>query len=194
MLTYKNIFENNRRWLEDRKSDDQDFFQKLAQEQNPDYLIIGCSDSRVPLEIITGAQPGDLFVYRNVANQASKSDHSVLSAIEFAINNFNIKHIIVCGHTQCGGVSTAMESDDEDTNLGSWLSNIRYVMQKHHDELQILDPDKKYKRLIELNTIEQCNNISSLGVVRSSQQQTSYPTVHAWVYEIETGRLNDLDY
>ncbi len=194
MLLYEKVFENNRRWLKDKKAADKDFFQKLAYEQNPDFMIIGCSDSRVPLESITGAQPGDLFVHRNVANQASKSDHSVLSAIEFAISNFNIKHIVVCGHTQCGGVSTAMESEDEDTNLGSWLSNIRYVMKKHDDELHILDPDKKYNRLIELNTLEQCRNIASLKIIQSSQGKTGFPIVHAWIYDIETGQLYDLNY
>ena len=138
MLAYQKVFENNRRWLKEKRAVDKDFFQKLTDEQNPDFMIIGCSDSRVPLESITGAQPGDLFVHRNIANQASKSDINVLSAIEYAVNVLKVKHIVVCGHTQCGGVKAAMESEDEDTNLGSWLSNIRYVMQKNSEELNDL--------------------------------------------------------
>lgn len=195
MLLYEKVFENNRRWLKEKQEADKDFFKRLTDEQNPDFMIIGCSDSRVPLESITGAQPGDLFVHRNIANQAGQSDTNVLSAIEYAVNVLKVKHIVVCGHSQCGGVKAAMESEDEDTNLGSWLSNIRDVIQKNSEELnKQVDGEQQYKRLIELNTIEQCNNINMLNVVRSSQRQTGYPTVHAWVYDIETGRLDDLDY
>lgn len=195
MLFYEKVFENNRRWLKEKKTVDKDFFQKLTDEQNPDFMIIGCSDSRVPLESITGAQPGDLFVHRNIANLANKSDINVLSAIEFAVNNLKVKHIVVCGHTQCGGIKLAMGSEDEDTNLGSWLSNIRYVMQKNSEELNRLsDQEEKYNKLIELNTIEQCDRLVSLDVIKKSVLESGYPTVHAWIYNIETGELSDLNY
>ncbi len=194
MLSYEKVFQNNRKWLKEKKDADSDFFRKFSHGQNPDFMIIGCSDSRVPLETIMGAEPGDLFVHRNIANVVSTSDTNILSVIEYAVKHLKVKHIVVCGHTKCGGVKTAMESKDEDTILGSWVSNIREVMHNNSKDLDNLDKDEKYKRLIELNTQEQCRNIDSLKLVRSSRLESGHPLVHAWLYDIETGLLKDLGY
>lgn len=194
MPSYEDIFNNNRRWLEKKRGEDKDFFSRLSEGQNPDYLVIGCSDSRVPPETIMGAEPGELFVHRNIANVVSMSDPNVLSVIEYAVKHLKVKHIVICGHTGCGGIKAAMESEDEDGKLGSWLSNIRYVMQKNPEELFGLDKDESYLRLVELNALQQAANVSSLALVKKSRQETGYPAVHAWIFDIVTGTLRDLDY
>jgi carbonic anhydrase len=194
MLSYEKIFENNRKWVEDRNSKGDEYHKRTVSGKKAEFLLIGCSDSRVPLESIMGAEPGEIFVHRNIANVVSRSDTNILSAIEFAIKVLEVKHIVVCGHTECIGVKSAMSSEDEEGNLGSWLSNVRYVIQKNSEELYNLQhEDKKYKRLLELNIIEQCNNISSLEMVKSSIRDKGTPSIHAWIYEIETGKLRDLN-
>ena len=159
MTSYEQIFENNRKWIAQQTQNNSDFFLNLAREQNPDYLYIGCSDSRVTAEEMMGLGPGEAFVHRNVANLVNNVDLNVMSVINYAIRHLKVKHIIVCGHYNCGGVKAAMVPKDLGI-LNPWLRSIRDVYRIHKTELNaISDERKKYDRLVELNVIEQCINI-----------------------------------
>ena len=192
MNDYEKIFENNKRWVADKKAADSDFFKKLARDQNPDFLYIGCSDSRVTAEELMGAEPGDVFVHRNIANMVQNTDLNVMSVINFAVQQLNVKHIIVCGHYRCGGVKAAMEPKDQGI-LNPWLRSIRDVYRLHRKELNtITDEQRKYDRLVELNVEEQCINIIKTAVVQKTFLQNGYPVVHGWVFDLKTGELIDL--
>jgi len=191
LISYDQIFENNRQWVHDKKSNDADFFQKLAMDQNPDYLYIGCSDSRVTAEEMMGAAPGEIFVHRNIGNLVVSIDVNVMSVINYAVKILQVKHIIVCGHYHCGGVTAAMTQQDLGI-LNPWLRNIRDVYRIHKDELNaIQDPEKRLDRLVELNVKEQCINVIKTAAVQQQYVHTGYPVVHGWVMDIHTGRLID---
>lgn len=192
MLTYEQIFKNNAAWLESKKANEEDFFKKLATDQNPDYLYIGCSDSRVTAEEMMGAEPGEVFVHRNIANMVITIDLNVMSVIEYAVKYLEVKHIIVCGHYNCGGVKAAMTPKDLGL-LNPWLRNIRDVYRIHMKELDsIEDPKEKYDRLVELNVQEQCINVVKTAVFQEKYLHDSYPQVHGWVFDVRKGRLVDL--
>ncbi|MDF2384197.1 carbonic anhydrase [Nostoc ellipsosporum NOK] len=193
MATYEQLFENNRKWVEEKKAGDASFFDKLAKDQQPDYLYIGCSDSRVPANEIMGLEPGEVFVHRNVANLVNATDLNVMSVINYAVVYLKVKHIIVCGHYNCGGVRAAMLPKDMGI-LNPWLRNIRDVYRLHKDELNaIQDEDKRYERLVELNVEEQCINVTKLASVQQSYVKNKYPVVHGWVFDLHTGILKDLN-
>lgn len=193
MATYEQIFENNKEWVEKMKGADPDFFEKLAADQQPDYLYIGCSDSRVPANEIMGLEPGELFVHRNIANLVNNIDLNVMSVILYSVVHLKVKHIIVCGHYNCGGVKAAMEPRDLGL-LNPWLRNIRDVYRLHHDELNaIADEKKRYDRLVELNVIEQATNVIKTASVQKMFHATGYPIVHGWVFDLHTGVLKDLN-
>ncbi len=192
MVTYEQIFENNRKWVAEMTARDADFFEKLAGDQTPDYFYLGCSDSRVPANAIMGLEPGDVFVHRNVANLVNNTDLNVMSAINFAVKHLNVKHIIVCGHYDCGGVKAAMMPKDMGL-LNPWLRTIRDVYRMHHNELDsITDKGQRYNRLVELNVIEQATNVIKTANVQKSYQKNGYPIVHGWVFDLHTGILIDL--
>jgi carbonic anhydrase len=192
MTSYEQIFENNRRWIAQQTRSNQDFFRHLAREQNPDYLYIGCSDSRVTAEEMMGLGPGEAFVHRNVANLVNNVDLNVMSVINYAIRHLKVKHIIVCGHYNCGGVKAAMVPKDFGI-LNPWLRSIRDVYRIHKAELNaITDERKKYDRLVELNVIEQCINIIKTAALQLSYAAEGYPQVHGWVFDIHTGKIIDL--
>lgn len=187
---YDKIFELNRQWVE---SKDEKFFENFYNEQNPDFLYIGCSDSRVPAETITGLDVGDLFVHRNIANVVSNNDLNTMSIIQYAVEHLKVKHIIVCGHYGCGGVKASMQQESYGL-LDSWLKNIRDVYRHHFNEMKlIVDDDKKYDRLVELNVIEQAENVIKTSYVQKSYIENGYPTVHGWVYDMKNGKLNDMN-
>lgn len=193
-LTYKQVFENNRRWVAEMSASDSGFFAKLSGEQRPDYLYIGCSDSRVPAEIFMGAQPGEVFVHRNVANQVDPSDRNAMSVIQFAVKQLRVEHIVVCGHYMCGGIQAAMEKRIDEP-LDSWFRQIRGVAGKHRNELEGIDDlDRRYRRLVELNVEAQCANVLGLQVVQEAIGKYGSPTIHGWVYDMHTGGLIDLDF
>ncbi len=193
MPTYKQIFSNNAKWIESHTKDDKDFFVNLAKDQNPDYLYIGCSDSRVPANEIMGLHPGELFVHRNIANVVPSTDMNVMSVIEYAVEYLKVKHIIVCGHTNCGGVKAAMQSKDYGI-LNPWLRNIRDVYRLHEAELNaIKDEHERYNRLTELNVEEQCLNVIKTAVVQKNYIKNGHPVVHGWVFDISSGKLKDLN-
>lgn len=186
------IFENNKRWVEERLATDSAYFETLARDQNPDYLYIGCSDSRVSANVVMGLEPGDVFVHRNVANLVNNTDMNVLSTINYAVRHLHVKHIIVCGHYNCGGVKAAMQPQDLGI-LNPWLRNIRDVYRLHQAELDgIEDMEARYDRLVELNVQEQCLAVIKTAAVQLSYMENGYPLVHGFVFDLRTGLLKDL--
>ena len=191
--SYEVIFENNQQWLETKKQQHPEYFTELSDGQNPDFLYIGCSDSRVVAEGLMGLEPGEVFVHRNVANLVNGLDLNTGSAIEYAVSHLKVKHIIVCGHYNCGGIKAAMVPEDMGP-LNPWLRNIRDVYRLHRKELDaIADEDARYDRLVELNVQEQCLNIIKMACVQERYLLDGYPIVHGWVFDMRTGRLIDLD-
>jgi carbonic anhydrase len=192
MVSYEQIFENNRKWVAEKTATEKDFFEKLAKDQTPEYLYIGCSDSRVTAEDLMGANPGEVFIHRNVANVVASIDLNVMSVINYAVRHLKVKHIVVCGHYGCGGVKAAMQSKDLGI-LNPWLRNIRDVYRLHRDELSaITDEHARYDRLVELNVQEQCVNVIKTAAVQQRYVQEGAPLVHGWVFDIRTGLLKDL--
>ena len=192
MKAYKEIFENNKKWVASKKATNKDFFKHLAEGQSPEVLYIGCSDSRVSAEEMTGMDPGEMFVHRNIANVVANNDLSAASVIEYAVDVLQVKHVVVCGHYYCGGVLAAMKPQDLGI-LNPWLRNIRDVYRLHRSELDsISDEDAKYRRLVELNVEEQCINVIKTAVLQKHYLNTGFPTVHGWVFDIKTGELIDL--
>jgi carbonic anhydrase len=190
---YREVFENNKKWVQSKLDSDQHFFEKLSSGQNPDFLYIGCADSRVPANEIMGLEPGDVFVHRNVANVVENTDLNCQSVIEYAVAHLGVKHIVVCGHYGCGGVKAAMQQADLGL-LNGWLRNIRDVYRLHATELEaIKDEDARYNRLVELNVQEQCVNVIKTAVVQKFYSAKGFPTVHGWVYDLKNGYLVDLD-
>jgi carbonic anhydrase len=192
MLTYEQVFENNKNWLFQKKLGNLRFFDDLSTGQNPDFLYIGCSDSRVPAEQFMGAQPGEVFVHRNVANVVNSADLNASSVIEYAVGHLEVEHIIVCGHYQCGGVASAMENNDAGM-LNPWLQNIRDVYRLHREELdKIVDVGARYDRLVERNVEEQCLNVYKMAVVQKAIHGGYRPKIHAWVFNVKSGEIIDL--
>jgi carbonic anhydrase len=193
MDTYRRIFENNRKWVAEKTATQKDFFIKLAKEQNPEYLYIGCSDSRVTAEDLMGAEPGDVFIHRNVANLVNNTDLNVTAVIDYAVRHLRVKRIVVCGHYNCGGVKAAMQAKDLGV-LNPWLRSIRDVYRLHKPELDaITDEVKRYDRLVELNVQEQCVNVIKFAVVQQRYVQEGFPIVHGWVFDVRSGELKDLN-
>jgi len=189
---YRRVFENNARWVARRTRDDPEFFEKMAREQVPDFLYIGCSDSRVPASEIMGLEPGEVFIHRNIGNLVSSIDLNVNCVIQYGVEVLRVKHIIVCGHYGCGGVKAAMEPYDRGL-LNGWLRQIRDVYRLHQAELDAIDdPEARYRRLVELNVHEQCDNVIKTAAVQKSWLANGYPIVHGWVYDLHNGLLQDL--
>ena len=186
------IFRNNQQWVQEKLKLDPNYFEKLSEGQNPEVLYIGCSDSRVTAEELMGAKPGEAFIHRNIANVVSNLDLSAMSVINYAVSILKVKHIIVCGHYDCGGVKAAMESKDLGI-LNPWLRNIRDVYRLHRTELNSIEDEKeKYKRLVELNVQEQCVNVIKTSDVQIAHRERGI-TVHGWVFNIHSGKLLDLN-
>jgi carbonic anhydrase len=188
----EHLFENNKKWVRESVEKDPEVFTRLKDAQQPKYLYIGCSDSRVPAQNMLGLQAGELFVIRNVANLCINSDFSLLSVLLFSVEVLQVTDIIVCGHYGCGGVRAAMLNKDHGL-LEHWLHHIRNVQRLHKSELvQIPDEDQRHRRLVELNVQEACLNLFSNPIVQKKQAQDSQPRIHGWVYDIATGYVKDL--
>lgn len=191
--SYEVIFENNKKWVESQLANDPEFFKNLSVTQNPEFLYIGCSDSRVSAEEMMGMKPGEVFVTRNVANVVNALDMSSTAVIQYAVEHLKVKHIIVCGHYGCGGVKAAMTPQDLGL-LNPWLRNIRDVYRLHQQELDYIDDiQKRYDRLVELNVQEQCINVIKMAVVQEQYLIDEYPVVHGWVFDLKTGKIIDLE-
>ena len=191
--SYDAIFENNKKWVESQVANNSDFFKNLSATQTPDFLYIGCSDSRVSAEEMMGMKPGELFVHRNIANVVNALDMSSTAVIQYAVEHLKVKHIIICGHYGCGGVKAAMTPQDLGL-LNPWLRNIRDVYRLHQQELDSIDDEqKRYDRLVELNVLEQCINVIKMAVVQEQYLVDEYPVVHGWVFDMRTGKIIDLE-
>ncbi|WP_370477555.1 carbonic anhydrase [Tamlana flava] len=185
------VFENNKAWIKSKLEVRDDYFENLGKGQNPELLYIGCSDSRVTAEELMGAQPGEVFVHRNIANMVISIDLNVMSVVNYAVDHLKVNHIVVCGHYACGGVKAAMQSADLGI-LNPWLRNIRDVYRIHKKELTAIDDEeKKYDRLVELNVKEQCVNLIKTAAVQKAYRDRGLK-VHGWVFDVHTGKLIDL--
>lgn len=192
MRTLKHLFDKNADWAEGISKTDPDFFPRLSKQQAPEYLWIGCSDSRVPANQIVGLDPGELFVHRNVANLVVHTDLNCLSVMQFAVEALKVKHIIVCGHYGCGGVKAAL-LDQELGLIENWLRHIQDVRNKHRDMLSsIEDISARCDRLCELNVIDQVVNVCRTTIVREAWKRGQALSVHGWIYALADGRLRDL--
>ena len=191
MDNIEQIFANNKLWVAEKLSTDPAYFDKLSKGQSPEFLYIGCSDSRVTAEDLMGVQPGEVFIHRNIANMVISIDLNVMSVLNYAVRHLKVNHIIVCGHYACGGVKAAMQSADMGL-LNPWLRNIRDVYRLHKDELNAIEDDEsRYNRLIELNVQEQCVNLIKTAAVQQAYKERNLQ-VHGWVFDIHTGKLIDL--
>lgn len=191
---FDKVFENNRKWVAEKSAVDPAYFSKLAEGQNPEVLFVGCSDSRVSAEELMGAHPGEVFVHRNISNMVGSTDLNALSVVEYAIGALQVKHVVICGHYGCGGVKAAMQAQDLGL-LNPWLRRIRDVYRLHRAELDaIADDRERYDRLVELNVEEQCINVIKTAVFQKAYLKTRAPAVHAWVFDMRTGRLVDLHF
>lgn len=191
--SYEKIFINNKKWIDSKLELDKDFFKKLSKTQTPEFLYIGCSDSRVSAEELMGMKPGEIFVHRNIANIVNAMDMSATSVIEYAVRHLKVKHIFVCGHYNCGGVKAAMSAEDLGL-MNPWLRSIRDVYRTHQEELDnIADESKKFDRLVELNVIEQCINVIKMASVQERYIIEDFPIVHGWVFDLRSGKIIDLN-
>jgi carbonic anhydrase len=190
-MKIQQAFKNNQNWVSEKLSLDPKYFENLSQGQDPEILYIGCADSRVTAEELIGANPGDVFVHRNIANMVPNTDLSSMSVIDYAVSHLGVRHVVVCGHYYCGGVKAAMQSADLGL-LNPWLRNIRDVYRLHEKELNAIeDQEEQYKRLVELNVQEQCINVIKTAAVQKASLERDLK-VHGWVFDIHSGKLIDL--
>lgn len=192
-MTFARIFKNNQRWIAEKLALDPDYFTKLAEGQHPEYLYIGCSDSRVTAEDLMGLQPGEVFIHRNVANLVVATDNNLNAVVQFGVEILRVKHIIVCGHYECGGIRAALYPSDMG-QINSWLQTLRDVYRLHQAELDAIREEKaRFDRLVELNVLEQCINLVKIDHVQRAWYKTGHPIVHGWVFDVRTGKLKDLE-
>jgi carbonic anhydrase len=192
MDVYENLLSANKAWVAEKLGQDPNFFERLVHAQEPEYLWIGCADSRVPAEEITGTSPGQLFVHRNVANMVIHTDFNMLSVLQYAVEVLKVKHVIVCGHYGCGGVQNALTNQ----NLGlinKWLRHIKDVYRIHKAELDAIeDQETRFRRMVEVNILEQVTNLGETTIIQESWANTGGPMIHGWVYDLATGLIDEL--
>lgn len=188
MHSYEKLLLENKAWAAEIKQDDPEYFERLSHIQTPEFLWIGCSDSRVPANEITGTQPGEIFVHRNVANLVIHTDVNLLSVLDYAVTHLKVKHIIVCGHYGCGGVKAALTRHDFKYVLNMWLRNIKDVYRLHRDELEAIpDEEQRCDRLVELNVQEQVMHLAKTSIVQRAWKERQTPHLHGWVYGLKDG-------
>lgn len=191
MKDISQLLENNKNWSESTKEADPEFFNRLSERQKPEYLWIGCSDSRVPANQIVGLIPGDIFVHRNVANMVVHTDFNCLSVLQYAVDVLKVKHVIVCGHYGCGGVEAAL-GDQQFGLIDNWLRHIKDLALKHRAELETLNDHDRSARMCELNVMEQAENVRRSNIVKDAIARGQSVTIHSWIYSLRNGRLKDL--
>ena len=193
MKTYEKLLAENKAWAAGKVAEDPGYFDRLAHLQTPEFLWIGCSDSRVPANEITGTQPGEIFVHRNVANLVINTDVNVLSVLDYAVNHLKVKHVIICGHYGCGGIKAAITKTDFKPVLNMWLRNIKDVYRLHRKELDdIKEEEIRNDRLTELNVKEQILNLAKTSIIQRAWQNEQRPDLHGWVYGLNDGIINPL--
>jgi carbonic anhydrase len=192
MKEYKKLLLSNKAWASERLNLDEHYFEDLSKDQNPLFLWIGCADSRVPAEEITHADPGEIFVHRNVANMVVHTDMNLLSVLQYAVEVLKIKHIIICGHYNCGGVKAAMTNKDFGL-INKWLRNIKEVYEKHYDELQAIENEQsRFNAMVELNVKEQIQNLAKTTIVQKAWENNQLPHLHGWVFDIHKGEIKEV--
>ena len=192
MKQYEKLLLENKIWAAEKVMDNPDFFNRLSKIQTPDFLWIGCSDSRVPANEITGTQPGEIFVHRNIANMVVHTDLNLLSVLQYAVEVLKVKHIIVCGHYGCGGVKAAFSNHSLGL-INKWLRNIKDVYRIHQDEINHIEgEEKKINRLVELNVQEQVMNLAKTSIVQNAWKHQQQPHLHGWVYGLDNGIINPI--
>lgn len=192
MNSYERLLLENKAWAQEKLADDPDYFNRLVHVQSPDFLWIGCSDSRVPANEITGTQPGEIFVHRNIANMVIHTDLNLLSVLEYAVHVLKVKHIIVCGHYGCGGVKAAMTNHNFGI-INKWIRNIKDVHRFHREEIDaIKDEEVQLNRMIELNVQEQVLNLAKTSIIQKSWRERQAPDLHGWVYGLQDGLVKPI--
>jgi carbonic anhydrase len=189
---YKKLLDNNKEWVKNQLDKDPDFFNRLADGQQPPLLWIGCADSRVPANEIIGAQPGEVFVHRNIANMVVHTDMNMLSVLDYAVNVLKVKHVIVCGHYGCGGVAAAMTNKHFGL-IDNWIRHIKDVYRFHHEELTLMTDEKeRFDRFVELNVVEQVMDLAKTSIIQGAWEKGQQIHLHGWVYDIKDGIIKDL--
>jgi carbonic anhydrase len=192
MKLYESLLEGNKEWVRKMLDEDPEYFERLSKGQTPQFLWIGCSDSRVPANEITNTRPGDIFVHRNIANMVVHSDMNMLSVLDYAVNILKVKHVIVCGHYGCGGVKAAMDNEQYGL-VDNWLRFVKDVYRIHSHELEaIQNEEKRLNRFAELNVIEQVFDLTKTSIIQNAWRERNEPKVHGWIYELKTGLIKDL--
>ena len=192
MKSYKELLKENQEWAAEKISKDPGYFERLSHLQSPEFLWIGCSDSRVPANEITGTQPGEIFVHRNVANMVVHTDLNLLTVLEYAVNQLKVKHVIVCGHYGCGGVQAAMTNHNFGI-INKWLRNIKDVHRLHREEVDsIPDEEKRIDRMVELNVKEQVMNLAKTSIIQKAWKKNKFPHLHGWVYGLKDGLIKPI--
>lgn len=190
MFSYERLLLENKAWAGEKLADDPEYFTRLSGIQTPEFLWIGCSDSRVPANEITGTQPGEIFVHRNVANLVINTDVNLLSVLDYAVNHLKVKHVIVCGHYGCGGIKAASTNADYKAVLNMWLRNIKDVYRLHRSELDsIKEEESRCDRLVELNVQEQVLNLAKTSIIQRAWKYEQRPHLHGWVYGLKDGLI-----
>ncbi|MCQ8212015.1 carbonic anhydrase [Cetobacterium somerae] len=193
MQNYNELLEANLEWVEKRLDLDKDYFKNLAKGQNPPFLYIGCSDSRMPIDTFTQSEPGSFFIHRNIANQVFSNDMNFLATLEYAVEQLEVEHIIVSGHYECGGIKTAHDKCRHSSIISSWLMPIKKIEVEHKEELESLSTEReRLDRLTELNVLEQLKHIFELSVIRNRIENGKYPKVHGWVLDIRSGKIVEI--
>jgi carbonic anhydrase len=187
MKSYEKLLQDNKEWASAQLAKDPEYFSRLVNLQTPEILWIGCSDSRVPANQITGTEPGEIFVHRNVANLVINTDVNLLSVLDFAVNHLKVRHVIVCGHYGCGGVKAAITKNDFKPVLNMWLRNIKDVYRLHRDELDQVNEENRWDRLVELNVQEQIFNLAKTSIIQRTWKDEQRPDLHGWVYGLKDG-------
>ena len=190
MDVIEKILSANKTWATGQVEEDPGYFNRLVKLQQPDFLWIGCSDSRVPADKITNTQPGEIFVHRNIANLVIPTDVNLLSVLDYAVNHLKVKHVIVCGHYGCGGVNAAMTDKSFDHILNMWLSGIKDVYNMNKEELNALEGDAKSDRLVELSVMQQVRHLSQTSIIQKNWKENNRPDLHGWVYSLKDGIIN----
>ena len=193
MKPYEVLLKENKLWAAERIAADPEFFERLVHLQTPEFLWIGCSDSRVPANEITGTQPGEIFVHRNVANLVVNTDVNLLSVLDYAVNHLKIKHVIVCGHYGCGGVKAALTNENFNQVLNMWLRHIKDIYRIHRKEMEAIpDENSRINRMVELNVKEQIFNLAKTSIIQKAWNNEQRPDLHGWVYDLHDGLIKPI--